>query len=274
MKSQDSLAPTVAPLWVGMLDTKDPTEARMLERSLDNLARFEKEHGPAAMASDYGHPEMQWNGPSGWAPLTMMTLETQARNGRYEATCRNATRWLDTIQRNHDQGGVILERYDVTTGGHPPVQKGRYEETQGEGPGFGWTNASIPFTLLEIVGGARVERPAVGQASLSVVPHLPQPLEGAPVRMEYRDPAGQGAWKLEHRYDSQKGTYQGKVAGDFSATPTVEFLTPPLPKGHYPLVTAPVEHRTRVLPSENGLVRYQITLEDMAGTGEVRVEMR
>jgi len=274
MKSQDSLAPTVAPLWVGMLDPKDPTEARMLERSLDNLARFEKEHGPAAMASDYGHPEMQWNGPSGWAPLTMMTLETQARNGRYEATCRNATRWLDTIQRNHDQGGVILERYDVTTGGHPPVQKGRYEETQGEGPGFGWTNASIPFTLLEIVGGARVERPAVGQASLRVVPHLPQPLEGAPVRMEYRDPAGQGAWKLEHRYDSQKGTYQGKVAGDFSATPTVEFLTPPLPKGHYPLVTAPVEHRTRVLPSENGLVRYQITLEDMAGTGEVRVEMR
>lgn len=273
MKSQDSLAPTVAPIWVGMLDPKDPKEARMLERSLDNLARFEKEHGPAAMASDYGHPEMQWNGPSGWAPLTMMTLEAQAEGGRYDAVVRNATRWLDTIQRNHDQDGVILERYNVETGGPPPIQKGRYEETQGEGPGFGWTNASIPFTLLEIVGGARVERPAVGEATLRVAPHLPKDMEGEPVRMEYRDPAGKGAWQVEHTYDSSQGSYSGRVSGDFSATPNVRFLTPPLPAGHYPLVQAPVEHRTRVLPSENGLVRYEVTLEDMVGSGEVRLEV-
>ncbi|MCA9794786.1 MAG: hypothetical protein KC910_23420, partial [Candidatus Eremiobacteraeota bacterium] len=134
-KEEDALSAVVAPLWVGMLDPKVPEEQRMIERSLDNIGRFEKEHGLAATAEDYGHPEMQWNGPSGWAPLHMMAIESEVRFGRHEEAARHTAKWLDTISRVQQRDGLILERYDVVKGDHPPIQKGRYEETQGEGPG-------------------------------------------------------------------------------------------------------------------------------------------
>jgi alpha,alpha-trehalase len=97
-KDCDALSAVVAPLWAGMLDPNDPKEARMLERSLDNIStRFEKAHGLAATAEDYGHPEMQWNAPSGWAPLMMMAVSAEKRYGRSEDAARHTEKWLDNL---------------------------------------------------------------------------------------------------------------------------------------------------------------------------------
>ncbi len=240
-RDQDALAAAAGPLWAGMLDPSVPAEKNMIERSLASLSRFEKEHGLAATAEDYGHPEMQWNGPSGWAPLHMIAIEGAVRYGNYEAASRWIGKWLDTIEKVEGQDGTILERYDVVSGGPPPVQKGRYEETQGEGPGFGWTNASLPWGLVEVVAGLKSE-----PGRLSVAPHIPFALQGSPIRLDLKDPAGRGAWQVEQRYDGE--SYQLSVSGSPVA---VEVLTPPLPPGRGP----------EEVPQSDGRVRYRLRLE-------------
>ncbi len=240
-RDQDALAAAAGPLWAGMLDPSVPAEKKMIERSLASLSRFEKEHGLAATAEDYGHPEMQWNGPSGWAPLHMMAIEGAMRYGDYQSASRWIGKWLDTIARVEGQDGTILERYDVVSGGPPPVQKGRYEETQGEGPGFGWTNASLPWGLVEVVGGLKCE-----PGKLTVAPHIPPALEDAPIRLALKDPAGAGEWQVEQRYDGQ--SYHLSVSGNPVA---VEILTPPLPPGRGP----------EEVPQSDGRVRYRLRLE-------------
>lgn len=239
-REQDALAAAIAPLWAGMLDPQVPAEKKMIERSLASMSRFEKEHGLAATAEDYGHPEMQWNGPSGWSPLHMMAIEGALRYGDYASAGRWLEKWIDTIDRVEGKDGVILERYDVVTGGPPPVQKGRYEETQGEGPGFGWTNASVPWGVVEVVHGLK---PSDGK--LSVSPTIPPGLEGQTLSLELRDPAGRGDWKVEQRYDGQ--SYSLKVEG--TAVP-VEVLTPPLPAGLAP----------DGIPQADGRMRYRVKL--------------
>lgn len=239
-RDQDALAPAIAPLWAGMLDPSVPEEKRMIERTLANMGRFEKKHGLAATAEDYGHPEMQWNGPSGWSPLHMMAVEGAKNYGDYHGPARWIEKWLDTIAAVEGKDGTILERYDVVTGGPPPVQKGRYEETQGEGPGFGWTNASVPWGLIEVVNGLKTS-----EQGLSVEPLIPRSLEGQTLQVELKDPAGRGAWKAEQRYDGL--SYHLKLEG--TSVP-VEVLTPPLPAGLAP----------DGIPQPDGKMRYRIRL--------------
>lgn len=239
-RQEDALAAAIGPLWAGMLDPDVPAERRMIERSLANMSRFEKAHGLAATAEDYGHPEMQWNGPSGWAPLHMMAIEGAVRYGDYGAAGRWLEKWLDTIDRVEKKDGVILERYDMVTGGPPPVQKGRYEETQGEGPGFGWTNASVPWGLVEVVHGLKTSA-----EGLTVAPVIPASLEGQKLSLELKDPAGRGAWSVEQQYDGE--SYRLKVSG----TPVpVDVLTPPLPAGLAP----------DGIEQPDGRMRYRVTL--------------
>ncbi len=250
-REQDALAAAIAPLWAGMLDSAVPAEKRMIDRSLANMSRFEKEHGLAATAEDYGHPEMQWNGPSGWSPLHMMAIEGALRYGDSAAAGRWIEKWLDTIARVESKDGVILERYDVVRGGPPPVQKGRYEETQGEGPGFGWTNASLPWGLVEVVAGLKTSGDG-----LSISPTIPRSLEGQTLDLDLKDPAGRGAWKVSQRYDGE--SYSLRVEG--TAVP-VEVLTPPLPPGLAP--------HGEVQP--DGRVRYRVSLRGGAQLAELHL---
>ncbi|MEW6280936.1 MAG: trehalase family glycosidase, partial [Candidatus Eremiobacterota bacterium] len=252
VRDNDSLSAAVAPLWAGMLDPAVPRERAMIERSLRSLSRFEKPFGLASTADDGGHPEMQWNGPSGWAPLHMMAIEAAARYGDYASASRWIGKWLDLVDGMSRQHGVILERYDVVRGGFPPVQAGRYEETQGDGPGFGWTNASIPWGLVEVIAGTRFD------GSLRVEPHFPDSLLGHPLKLTYRDPAGRGSWRVEQRYDGE--TYRLEVEGD----PTrIEVLTPPLPSGRPPEVEGALVYE---IPFAEGRSRYRIVSE---GTGRL-----
>lgn len=250
-RQEDVLASAAGPLWAGMLDPNIPAEKKMLERSMAAMARFEKAHGLAATAEDYGHPEMQWNGPSGWAPLHLMAIEAGVSSGHYTEAARWTEKWLDTISRNHEKSGVILERYDMVEGGAPPVQKGRYEETQGEGPGFGWTNATVPWALVEVVGGARVK-----DNGLSVEPVIPPSLHGQPVNVTFADPGGLGTARLEHTYtgDSFQTRLQGQ--GKFEGA---QILTPPLPKEAKPQ-GLPAGAHLEAVPTEDGKVRYRVQL--------------
>jgi alpha,alpha-trehalase len=265
-KEQDALSACVAPLWVGMLDPKVPAEKEMIERSLDNISRFEKDHGLASTAEDYGHPEMQWNGPSGWAPLHMMAIESEVRYGRYDAAARQTQKWLDTIDGLYQKDGVIIERYDVVKGGYPPVQKGRYEETQGEGPGFGWTNATVPWALIEVVGGVRLHRDAAAPTRMDVIPHLPEGTQSGPIRMTFTNPGSSHEWKLSHHHQRDKESYQFSIDGDFSAVPNLTLLTPPLPRGQRPRKSDNCPPYTiKEKPAEGGLVRYEVTFTELHG---------
>lgn len=265
-RQEDNLSAVVAPLWVGMLDPNIPEEKEMIERSLDAVSRFEKEHGLAATAEDYGHPEMQWNGPSGWSPLHMMAIEAEVRYGRYEEASRHTAKWLDTIDKVFNRDGVILERYDVVQGDHPPVQKGRYEETQGEGPGFGWTNASVPWALLEVVGGVRLHRDPALPTVMNVIPHIPAALEGKELAMNFSDPGGGQSWNVLHNYSSKESTYQFGLQGEFKDVPLVNVVTPPLPAGLVPQAaeeTPPYSLKQERL--DDGRVRYRLMFENLKG---------
>lgn len=275
-KDEDSLSAALGPLWVGMLDPNVPKEKEMIDRSLDKIQRFEKGHGIASTAEDYGHPEMQWNGPSGWAPHHMIAVEAAARYGAYEEAARITGKWLDTINTVHSRDGIILERYDVVKGDHPPVQAGRYEETQGEGPGFGWTNATLPWALVEVIGGARVER-TDNKPVLKIAPHIPQELEGKPVALDFANPDGQGQFGIKHQYDSGADSYSLDLSGDFSDTPVLEVTTPPLSDGQVPKLkakqgeAAPAYTVSRQ-KTKQGKTRYTLRFEGMSGRQDLGLE--
>lgn len=252
-RQEDVLAAVATPLWAGMLDPKIPGEKVMLERSLKALDRFEKAHGLAATAEDYGHPEMQWNGPSGWAPLHLMAIEAAVQGGKYADAARWTEKWLDTIADYKAEKGAVLERYDMVEGGAPPVQKGRYEETQGEGPGFGWTNATVPWALVEVVGGARVDND-----KLQVEPVIPESLQGQAVGVNFADPGGLGSCQMRHRYDGASFETRLQPQGQWQG---LSLTTPPLPLGARPQ-GLPQGANLRVLV-EDGKVRYRVELTEL-----------
>jgi len=269
-KDEDALSACVAPLWVGMLDPNDPKEKEMIERSLDNVSRFEKDHGLASSAEDYGHPEMQWNGPSGWAPLHMMAIECEVRHGRHDAAARHTSKWLDNLDNLYQEEGMIIERYDVVKGGHPPVQKGRYEETQGEGPGFGWTNATVPWALIEVVGGVRLHRDAAAPTRMDIIPHIPEGSQSGPTKMTFTNPGSAHEWEVSHNYQKEENAYQFSLDGDFDAVPHLRLLTPPLPKGQRPAKGDDCPpYSIKEKPAENGMVRYEVTFEEMEGKKKI-----
>ena len=252
-RQEDVLASVATPLWAGMLDPTIPREREMLQRSLKALERFEKPHGLAATAEDYGHPEMQWNGPSGWAPLHLMAIEAGVQGGQYDEAARWTEKWLDTIADFKSERGQVLERYDMVKGGAPPVQKGRYEETQGEGPGFGWTNATVPWALIEVVGGARMR-----EGRLSVEPVIPEALRGQPLQITFADPGGLGTCGLQHRYDGTSFETNLQPTGHFAG---LDLITPPLPLGTRPQsLPEGVRINSRIT---DGRVRFELHFEQV-----------
>lgn len=252
-KDQDGIGNAVMPLWVGMLDPNDPVERKMAERCLANVDRFERDHGLTSTASDYGHPEMQWNAPSGWAPHHMMAIEGALRYGSYDQAARIVTKWLDTLDNVYSRDGAIIERYNMETGDLPPVQKGRYEETQGEGPGFGWTNATVPWGMVEVVAGLRSDG-----SRLRVEPCIPEALSGQELSLSYAEPSGKGTFAVSQRY-SRGESYEARIAGDFFGP--CEVLTPPLPAGLLPKVEGG-EFTVRQEKTSDGQIRYRVTVDE------------
>ncbi len=77
----------------------------------------------------------QWDHPNGWAPLHYITIEGLKRYGFDTLATTISQRWCETIEKNFQRHGVVLEKYNVVTP-LADVTGGEYEVQQG----FGWTN--------------------------------------------------------------------------------------------------------------------------------------
>ncbi len=128
----ESLA-TFAPLWAGVADEHQAAKV------MTNLDKFEMDHGLATSSEDSAKNSVgkQWDHPTGWAPLHILTAKGMRRYGYNGDADRVSVKFLDTITSNFDKAGGILEKYNV--------DKGTADVDVGYGNqvGFGWTNAAF-----------------------------------------------------------------------------------------------------------------------------------
>ncbi len=277
MKREASISAVVAPLWEGMLDPSNKTEKEMIERSLDAvIERFECDHGLAA-TDDGSQPWHQWNKPSGWAPLQMMAIETLVRYGRHEDAARCLQKWLDTISRVNSESvaksgkRMILERYNVVTGGHPPVQAGRYETTEGDESGFGWTNATIPWGVVEVIGGVRLHRDPERPLRMEVIPNIPPAMLDKTVALDFANPGNGDRWSV--RQKQGETSYEFEMSGDFSRLPDVDLVTPNLPGDAVPVKGGQTPHyTTESIYDGRGQVRYRVKFRGLDGQSSIKLK--
>jgi len=149
-------AATFYPLWVGMASGEQA--ARVAEQAgrfiaAGGLVTSTERSRRTAPAEPF-----QWDHPVGWAPLQIIAVEGLRRYGYHREADRIAYRWLWTVMQLAGEGnGIIKEKYDVVSRSIEVriaeyVNQGtdRGPHLAGEapaGPGFGWTNASIPLLL-------------------------------------------------------------------------------------------------------------------------------
>jgi len=109
----------------------------------------------SALVAHYQHPGgwitsprktgLQWDAPSGWAPLQWLAYRGLLRY-RFNHLARQVARsWIDNVIACWRQSGVFLERYDVASPGRVP-EGGEYP-TQ---TGFGWTNGVLRALMDEL----------------------------------------------------------------------------------------------------------------------------
>ena len=141
------------PLWVKMLDPKNPEDLKRAKRAAAfaceklvqpaGLSATARESVESARRQDL----RQWDYPFGWAPHQMLAWQGLKNYGLDADASRLAYRWLYTITKNaHDFNGTIPEKFDVVTGSHEVfVEYGNvgtkftYIATEG----FGWMNAAF-----------------------------------------------------------------------------------------------------------------------------------
>jgi alpha,alpha-trehalase len=95
------------------------------------LAALIGEGGLRTTASRTGQ---QWDDPNGWAPLQWVAISGLRAYGMTALAQRIAGAWLDTVGREYDASGKLLEKYDVVE--RRPGGGGEYPNQDG----FGWTN--------------------------------------------------------------------------------------------------------------------------------------
>jgi alpha,alpha-trehalase len=127
---------TFYPLWAGIA-TKE--QAARVEK---NLSIFERDGGLQTSTHVSGN---QWDAPFGWAPLQMIAVEGLRRYGFKEDAERITMKWLSLVQREFQRESVIVEKYDVVSGGSNVSANIHYGYSANQA-GFGWTNAV--FTRL------------------------------------------------------------------------------------------------------------------------------
>ena len=145
------------PLWVKMLDPKNPEDLKRAKRAAAFACeKLEQPAGLSATARESVESARrqdlrQWDYPFGWAPHQMLAWQAFENYGLDADARRLAYRWLYTIAKNaHDYNGTIPEKYNVVTGSHDVFAeygnvgtKFTYIATEG----FGWMNASFEVGL-------------------------------------------------------------------------------------------------------------------------------
>ena len=84
---------------------------------------------------------LQWDAPSGWAPLQWICYRAPSRYGFAEDAAEGARRWVQNNLGVYRESGRLMERYDVVDVGK--VASGGEYHVQ---DGFGWTNGAEWYT--------------------------------------------------------------------------------------------------------------------------------
>lgn len=134
-------ATTFWPLWAGLASNE---QARAVAA---HLHHFETPGGIQTGPLETG---CQWDGPFGWAPLTLMAVQGLNRYGFTEEARRIAGGFLRMVSFEFERTGHLYEKYDTVrlTSEVSDLLKFGYPTNE---TGFGWTNAAV-LELLAFLG--------------------------------------------------------------------------------------------------------------------------
>ena len=126
------------PLFCGIAseDQADATAARLRERFLQ----------PGGWQTSLVVSGLQWDAPSGWAPLQWICYRGLERYGFAADAAEGARRWVENNLGVYRESGRLMERYDVVDVGK--VAAGGEYHVQ---DGFGWTNGVL-LRLMDELG--------------------------------------------------------------------------------------------------------------------------
>ncbi|QTL38165.1 trehalase family glycosidase [Pseudoalteromonas viridis] len=128
----------VVPMFLG-LASQLQAEAMMLRLEQDFLKA-------GGLVTTLTETDQQWDSPNGWAPLQWFAVKGLLNYGNQKLATSVARRWLAMLERDFEQHGCLLEKYNVVA---PGVRAGGGEYLVQQG--FGWTNGvtSRFYQLLE-----------------------------------------------------------------------------------------------------------------------------
>lgn len=134
-------ATTFWPLWAGLASREQAAAVA------GNLHFFETPGGIQTGPVETG---CQWDGPFGWAPVTLMAVQGLNRYGYREESRRIAVNFISMVEFEFNRTGRIFEKYDTVrlTSDVAALLKFGYPTNE---TGFGWTNAAV-LELLHLLG--------------------------------------------------------------------------------------------------------------------------
>ena len=112
-------------------------------------------------ASDVWDSPHQWDGRNGWAPVQMIAMQGLRLYGYQAEARRVGEKWLAKLGAMHARFGQLFERVDLDGSDLPGEGCNQYPVQEG----FLWTNASLAWTAVDVLGHALVpmEAPAMAQ---------------------------------------------------------------------------------------------------------------
>ncbi len=129
------------PLWAGLATREQACAVAA------HLPQFETPGGIQTGPLETG---CQWDGPLGWAPLTLMAVQGLNRYGFTTEARRIAANFLNMVAFEFERTGHLHEKYDTVrlTSDVSGLLKFGYPTNE---TGFGWTNAAV-LELLSFLG--------------------------------------------------------------------------------------------------------------------------
>jgi alpha,alpha-trehalase len=125
-------------------------QARADQVARQALAVLEQRGGVAA-SSLWNSPH-QWDGANGWAPVQMIAIEGLLNYGHEAAARRLGEKWLGKLGAMHQRFGQLFERVDLNRADLPGEGCEQYPVQEG----FLWTNSSLAWVALKVLGHQRV----------------------------------------------------------------------------------------------------------------------
>ncbi|MBL8156800.1 MAG: hypothetical protein JNM70_21665 [Anaerolineae bacterium] len=143
----------IFPLFCGLLDPADPTDARRIEQIVRTLTRRFVQPGGVVNSLTYKETGVgygqQWDYPNGWPPHQWITVAALEQVGYNDVASRIAGLVVDHARAAYGRTGKMLEKYNVVDPNR--IAEGGEYRTQ---DGFGWTNGVVSACLAYLRRGA------------------------------------------------------------------------------------------------------------------------